>query len=78
MKIFVKRPSGGREECFEVEEDETIESLRAKISLQDGFVRGSLYYSGRLLENGKTLFDYNILDEARLDLVQKVLSHKMR
>jgi hypothetical protein len=56
---------------FNVEPSETIDGLKEKLKAValDNF---DILYSGKQLEDGRTLSDYNVLDGATLSLVRKV------
>ncbi len=71
MQIFVQ-DSASKKITLEVETADTIESVKQKIQDKNGMPLHlqKLIFSGRELENNRSLQDYNIQKEAILQLVQ--------
>ena len=71
-QIFVKL-FDGETITLEVELSNSVEEIKAKIQEKEGILpeNQQLTFNGKLLENGKTLADYNIEKESTLQLTVK-------
>jgi len=73
MSLFVKTLTG-KTVSIEVEEGESIEDVKAKISEKEGIPpeQQRLIFGGQQLQDGKTIDDYNVGDDATLHLVLRL------
>jgi len=79
MQLFVKTLTG-KTVTIDVEAGESIEDVKAKISEKEGIPpeQQRLIFGGQQLQDGKTIDDYDVGDDATLHLVLRLRGGEVR
>ena len=75
MQILVKEPNGTNI-TLEVESSDTIEAVKTKIKGKTGYLEiiQELVYNDKILQNGRTLADYDVQKQDTINLIFKEVS----
>ncbi|XP_074275290.1 uncharacterized protein LOC141599230 [Silene latifolia] len=78
MQIFLKTLSG-KTTVIRVKPSETIDSLKSKIQVKEGIPsrRQLLFFSGKSLEDSRTLAHYNITKESTIHIMVRLCAQKI-